>query len=197
MPRFTQQDFNDRVLQTMRQGRIRTRDVFSACHDIEFYLKRENGVEEGAEIFAEWWNQMLIPEFENIETSAESTWVMNSKFDHGFAVKYPDGWENIQAVREFQRQCDHALTVFKEKNTEYGNAFASTGVLGAVSELIGCIAKLHKLVVQNPGNGAEDPKAVYNALLDAHNFAAMGMLMLQRGNYNGDPEFLENMKNGA
>ena len=65
--------------------------------------------------------------------------------------------------------CNECQAVLTEKNEQYGNAIEWTGVLGAVVECVGMVARLVQLVLRNPSRGRQDLMAVRNALLDLHN----------------------------
>jgi hypothetical protein len=92
----------------------------------------------------------------------------------------------ISPIEKFERACAEGEKIFIVKNNEYGNTIVETGVIGACTELIGCVARLKKLVLKS-GTGGEyaDQKALRNALLDAHNYANIGLMMLDDKNYTG------------
>jgi len=87
--------------------------------------------------------------------------------------------------------CGQGGAVFIQKNIEYGDSVEDTGVLGAVVELIGLAGRLRTLVLQHPDLSQSDEQhctAVHNALLDVHNYAAIGMYMLRKGNWKGESQ---------
>lgn len=93
-------------------------------------------------------------------------------------------WNKLTYVEKFDRMCFYAADVFKDRNASYGSAFETTGVLGATSELIGCISKLHNMVfVNDPAD--EDPERIRDVFVDIHNFANIGRMMLEEGNLKG------------
>lgn len=89
--------------------------------------------------------------------------------------------------KDFQSHCELSLKTFTEKNAQYGDAVEETGLLGATIELIGCVARLRKLVLEVGGvpESEEDKRAIANALEDAHNYANIGIQMLYTKNWRG------------
>ncbi len=81
--------------------------------------------------------------------------------------------------------CKECTAVLVEKNEQYGNAIESTGLLGASVECVGMTARLVQLVLRDSRHGRQDPEAVRNALLDLHNYAGIGLDMLNRENWEG------------
>lgn len=88
-------------------------------------------------------------------------------------------------LKRFKAQCAANTAVFRVKNAEYGNTIEATGVLGAVTELIGAAARLPKLVLRNRTHGRSALKALRNALLDIHNYANIALMMIDSGNWEG------------
>jgi hypothetical protein len=89
---------------------------------------------------------------------------------------------------QFTRMCQDGLDVFTDRNKEYGDAIVETGVLGACVELVGATARLKVMVVKNPKWGVEpnfDRAGVLNCLLDIHNYANIGLMMLEENNLRG------------
>jgi hypothetical protein len=58
-------------------------------------------------------------------------------------------------------------------------------VLGAVVECVAKMARLRNLVLKSPNHGRDDKKAVYDSLLDLHNYAIIGLMMLEEENWDG------------
>jgi hypothetical protein len=99
-------------------------------------------------------------------------------------IKWPEGWEYEQRERAFMRQCQLGSDIFAEKNRQYGDAIRFGGAIGAVMELIGCVARLQTLVVLN--DGPYDLEAIYNALRDAHNYANIATMLVTDDNWKGE-----------
>ncbi len=81
--------------------------------------------------------------------------------------------------------CLDADEVLELKNKQYGNSIEWTGVLGAVVEIVAKTARLLTLVLRNPEHGRQDAGAVRDSLLDLHNYAVIGLLMLEQRNWEG------------
>jgi hypothetical protein len=91
-----------------------------------------------------------------------------------------------ETINNFEGACKEAENVFIEKNKQYGNAIVETGVQGACIELVGCVARLKKLVLKNPSHGEDIPyKELRNIFIDAHNYANIAMMMQDQQNFTG------------
>ena len=82
-----------------------------------------------------------------------------------------------------------AYTLFIRKNQQYGNSIEETGTLGAVVEVVAKTARLRELVVRSSTFGIdmtpEELESVGDNLLDLLNYAAIGLVMLNKANYRG------------
>jgi len=91
-------------------------------------------------------------------------------------------------IPRFKELCIHHTATFVTKNKQYGNAFEVYGLLGVVCELLGAVARLPQLVLWSPGHGKGKEDDLRDILMDIHNFANMGLLVLEKKNYDGRPE---------
>lgn len=87
--------------------------------------------------------------------------------------------------KAFMAACDEGLGMFAIKNSVYGDSIAYTGVLGACVEIVAKTARLISLVLRDTGHGKAHRREVHDTLLDLHNYAAIGMLMLDEDNWEG------------
>ena len=71
---------------------------------------------------------------------------------------------------------NEAYNLFKRKNTDYGDAFAKYGVVGVLVRVGDKISRLQS-ITSNGINLVEDEK-LRDTLLDLHNYAAMGIMLL-------------------
>jgi hypothetical protein len=69
-----------------------------------------------------------------------------------------------------------ALELFKKKNTDYGDAFATYGTVGIIVRMGDKIQRL--LSVSNKGVALVDTESLRDTLIDLHNYAAMGIMLL-------------------
>lgn len=91
-------------------------------------------------------------------------------------------------IEHFRSICEKAGNLFAIRNRQYGDAIKETGVLGATVELIAVIARLRVLILQDPAtfqNDAVRLQQIHNAFIDAHNYANIGAMMLDEGNWRG------------
>ncbi len=80
---------------------------------------------------------------------------------------------------------ERAMTLFVCKNAEYGNSIVRTGVMGSVVAMTGDIARLRAMVLRSQGR-VLDLSNTRDKLLDILVQAAIGILMLDRGNIVGE-----------
>ena len=80
---------------------------------------------------------------------------------------------------------ERAMTLFVRKNAEYGNSIVRTGVMGSVVAMTGDIARLRAMVLRSQGR-VLDLSNTRDKLLDILVQAAIGILMLDRGNIVGE-----------
>lgn len=88
-------------------------------------------------------------------------------------------------LEEFEDICADCEEIFIAKNEEYGNAIVETGLLGACVELVGTVARLKKLVLKSGNGGIESTEAIRNVLSDTHNYAVIGIMMMDSENFTG------------
>lgn len=91
-------------------------------------------------------------------------------------------------ISQFDDFCDQARALFLRKNEEYGDAIATTGLLGAIVEIVTVAARLKQLI-RTPElilTDAEIRKEVIDKLLDSHNYSNIALMMLEDGNADGE-----------
>lgn len=69
-----------------------------------------------------------------------------------------------------------ALELFRKKNTDYGDAFASYGTVGVIVRMGDKIQRL--LSVSSKGIALVDTESLRDTLIDLHNYAAMGIMLI-------------------
>lgn len=69
-----------------------------------------------------------------------------------------------------------ALELFKKKNTDYGDAFATYGTVGVIVRMGDKIQRL--VSVSSKGVALVDNESLRDTLIDLHNYAAMGIILL-------------------
>ena len=79
-------------------------------------------------------------------------------------------------VKQMETIQDEALTLFKKKNTDYGDAFATYGVVGVLVRMGDKISRLSSIT--KSGITLVDNESLRDTLLDLHNYSAMAMMLL-------------------
>lgn len=76
-----------------------------------------------------------------------------------------------------------ALELFRKKNADYGDAFATYGTVGVIVRMGDKIQRL--ISVSNKGVALVDSESLRDTLIDLHNYAAMGIMLIdeQRENH--------------
>ena len=69
-----------------------------------------------------------------------------------------------------------ALSLFKKKNADYGDAFAEYGVIGVLMRIEDKL-KRSVSITKNGVNLVKDEK-IRDTLIDLHNYAAMAIMLL-------------------
>lgn len=69
-----------------------------------------------------------------------------------------------------------ALELFKRKNTDYGDAFATYGTVGVIVRMGDKIQRL--ISVSDKGVALVDTEGLRDTLIDLHNYAAMGIMLI-------------------
>ena len=82
-------------------------------------------------------------------------------------------------VQQLKNVQGEALELFTRKNADYGNAFATYGTVGILVRLGDKIHRLQSITSKGI-NLVEDEK-LRDTLLDLHNYAAMGIILLDSG----------------
>jgi hypothetical protein len=69
-----------------------------------------------------------------------------------------------------------ALELFKKKNADYGDSFATYGPIGVLVRMGDKISRLQTITTK--GIILVDDEALRDTLIDLHNYAAMGVMLL-------------------
>jgi|UniRef100_A0A6C0IQL1 hypothetical protein len=70
------------------------------------------------------------------------------------------------------------LELFKKKNADYGDAFAKYGIIGVLMRIEDKIQR--SLSITNNGVNLVKDENIRDTLLDLHNYAAMGLMLLDK-----------------
>jgi hypothetical protein len=90
----------------------------------------------------------------------------------------------IQQMEEIQRE---GLELFRRKNADYGDAFATYGAIGVLVRMGDKVKRL--MSISSTHITMVDDESMYDTLLDLHNYSAMAlMLMKEEREKNQDSE---------
>jgi hypothetical protein len=88
-------------------------------------------------------------------------------------------------LESFKEVCDAGIELFERKNTDYGDAIRYGGALAACYEIVGAAMRLPKLMFFAPDHGRSKAAALYNVLIDIHNYADIALMMMKENNWEG------------
>ena len=79
-------------------------------------------------------------------------------------------------VKQMEQIQTEALQLFKKKNADYGDAFATYGVVGVLVRMGDKISRLSSIT--KSGITLVDSESLRDTLLDLHNYSAMAMMLI-------------------
>ena len=74
---------------------------------------------------------------------------------------------------------EEAFSLFQKKNKDYGDAFAKYGPVGVIMRMGDKISRLQS--VSKSGIVLVNDEKIRDTLIDLHNYAAMGVMLLDEG----------------
>ena len=87
-----------------------------------------------------------------------------------------------------KERCDHllgiqnqAFNLFLKKNKDYGDAFATYGVIGVLVRIGDKISRL--MNIEKNKIALSNDETMKDTLLDLHNYAAMALMLINDNNY--------------
>lgn len=81
--------------------------------------------------------------------------------------------DRVSQMMDIQEQ---ALNLFKRKNADYGDAFATFGVVGVLVRMGDKLSRLASIT--NRGITLVNDESLRDTLMDLHNYSAMAMMLL-------------------
>jgi beta-glucosidase/6-phospho-beta-glucosidase/beta-galactosidase len=87
--------------------------------------------------------------------------------------------DRVKQLEIVQNKC---LEMFKKKNQDYGDAFAKFGVIGILMRIEDKIQR--SLSITKNGVNMVDDEGMRDTLMDLHNYAAMGIMLLDEKKKN-------------
>ena len=82
--------------------------------------------------------------------------------------------DRVSQLEEIQQSCKE---IFKKKNADYGNAFATYGVVGVLVRIGDKLARFSNISSKNIEINVDD-ETIRDTLMDLHNYAAMAIMCL-------------------
>lgn len=82
----------------------------------------------------------------------------------------------MNRVEQMKKVQDEALELFKNKNKDYGDAFAKFGTIGVLVRLEDKI--LRSVSISKNGANLVPDEKLRDTLIDLHNYAAMAIILL-------------------
>ena len=79
----------------------------------------------------------------------------------------------VEQMETIQKE---GLELFKKKNADYGDAFAKYGIIGVLMRIEDKIQR--SLAITKNGVNLVKDENIRDTLLDLHNYAAMGLMLL-------------------
>ena len=79
-------------------------------------------------------------------------------------------------VAQLQKIQNEALELFRKKNADYGDAFATYGAVGVIVRMGDKISRLSSIT--NNGINLVDTESLRDTLIDLHNYSAMAIMLL-------------------
>lgn len=83
----------------------------------------------------------------------------------------------VEQMEEIQK---NGLELFRRKNADYGDAFATYGAIGVLVRMGDKIQRL--MSISTKEIRMVDDESMYDTLLDLHNYSAMALMLMKEEN---------------
>ena len=93
--------------------------------------------------------------------------------------------EDTEVIMKYRSLVKDAEVIFRERNTMYGNAYETTGVLGAVVAMAGDYGRLNNMVLKNMTHGRQYRSVIRDKFIDILNQCVIGIMVLDEDNWEG------------
>jgi hypothetical protein len=80
----------------------------------------------------------------------------------------------VEQMEEIQRE---GLELFRRKNADYGDAFATYGAIGVLVRMGDKVKRL--MSISSTQITMVDDESMYDTLLDLHNYSAMALMLMK------------------
>ena len=95
----------------------------------------------------------------------------------------------MDRAQQLERIQINALDLFRKKNADYGDAFAKFGVVGVLMRIEDKIQRA--LSITKNGVNMVDDESIRDTLMDLHNYAAMGVMLLDENSVSCIPQSMQ------
>ena len=92
----------------------------------------------------------------------------------------------MDRVQQMETVQNGALEMFKKKNKDYGDAFAKYGLIGVLMRIEDKIQRA--LSITKNGVNMVNDESIRDTLMDLHNYAAMGVMLLDEKEFSNSEE---------
>lgn len=91
---------------------------------------------------------------------------------------------NNLRIKQMEKIQSESLELFKKKNEDYGDSFATYGVVGVLVRLGDKISRL--TTIHKKGVTLVDDESLRDTLIDLHNYSAMAVMLMDEVKSNID-----------
>jgi hypothetical protein len=96
--------------------------------------------------------------------------------------------KRVQQMMTVQKE---GLELFKQKNADYGDAFAKYGTIGVLMRIEDKIQR--SMSITKNGVTLVDNECIRDTLIDLHNYAAMGIMLLDENEEHSESVLGQNV----
>ena len=98
-------------------------------------------------------------------------------------------------VEQMAKVQAEGLELFRKKNSDYGDSFATYGPIGVIVRMGDKISRLNS--VTNSGINLVNTESVRDTLIDLHNYAAMAIMLIDESPNTSEIKFPSTPKNNV
>ena len=101
---------------------------------------------------------------------------VNRLFSNTSNISNTSNTSNINRVKQMETIQKEGLELFRKKNQDYGDAFASYGVIGVLVRMGDKISRLQSITTNSIS--LINSESLRDTLIDLHNYSAMAIMLL-------------------
>lgn len=84
--------------------------------------------------------------------------------------------KQLMRIEQLQKVQSEALELFKKKNNDYGDSFATYGSIGVLVRLCDKIQRAQ--IITSKGINMVNSETIRDTLIDLHNYSAMAIMLI-------------------